>query len=139
MQNSVTSCSRIAPDTGMMLSNFHMTMLKVLVEDILSKVTIYDPFGAMESKSRKGRKKNMDMTVSSKKGNPGIFPINEITWPEVARRYILVLLSMDDNYEAPDLTNREFDQVFHCLNGDGGPLCGSLTGMAVIEADAMVE
>ncbi|CAH1424256.1 unnamed protein product [Lactuca virosa] len=136
--NSLTSCSRIAPDTGMMLSNFHMTMLKVLVEDILSKVTIYDPFGAMESKSRKGRKKNMDITVSSKKGNPGIFPINEITWPEVARRYILVLLSMDDNYEAPDLTNREFDQVFHCLNGDGGPLCGSLTGMAVIEADAMI-
>ncbi|KAL4586920.1 hypothetical protein LXL04_011568 [Taraxacum kok-saghyz] len=141
----LTSCSRIAPGTtATMLPNFHMSMLKVLVEDMLAKVTIYDPpFGSMESKSRKGSRKKLNMdisniTVSSKKGSSGIFPINAITWPEVARRYILVLLSMDDNYEAPDLTNREFDQVFHCLNGDGGPLCGSLTGMAAIEADAMI-
>ncbi|KAI3497704.1 hypothetical protein L1887_33196 [Cichorium endivia] len=134
----VTSCSTITPDTGVMLSNFHMAMLKVLVEDMLSKVTICDPFGAMEVKSRKGRKRNMDFAFFNKKIEPGIFPINEITWPEIARRYILVLLFLDDNYEAPDLTNREFDQVFHCLNGGGGPLCGSFTGMTAVEADAMI-
>lgn len=46
-----------------------------------------------------------------------MLPVNEteLTWPELARRYVLSLLSMD-----------------------GGLLCGSLTGVAGMEADSMV-
>ncbi|KAI3720305.1 hypothetical protein L6452_21221 [Arctium lappa] len=124
--------------TGVLIANFHMALVKVLVEDMLAKVMICDQSGATESKSRKGRKKNMDITVSSKKIKLGIFPVNEITWPEIARRCILAVLSMNGNLEALDVTNREFGEVFHCLNGDGGPLCGSSTGMAAMEADAVV-
>ncbi|KAI3795987.1 hypothetical protein L1987_38648 [Smallanthus sonchifolius] len=122
------------------LSNFHMAMVKMLVEDMLSKIVINDPFNAMESKSRKGRKKNMEVKVNfnGQKSKIGIFPINEITWPELARRYILVFLSMDDNFEDLEVTGHEFNEIFYCLNGNGGPLCGYLTGMTAIEADAVV-
>ncbi|KAI3731469.1 hypothetical protein L1987_62657 [Smallanthus sonchifolius] len=140
--------STIPPDTKeseryggqSLLSNFHMAMVKILVEDMLSKIVINDPFNAMELKSRKTRKKNMEVKVNvhGQKSKIGIFPVNEITWPELARRYILVLLSMDDNFEDLEITGREFNEIFLCLSGNGGPLCGCLTGMAAIEADAVV-
>lgn len=133
-----TSCSTIAPDTSL-LSNYHMSMLKVVVEDMLAKVVICDPSGTLESKSRKWRKKNMEVNVYGKKSMFGIFPVNEITWPELVRRYIMVLLSMDDNFDDLDITSRKFDEIFRCLNGDGGPLCSYLTGMAAIEDDAVVR
>lgn len=120
------------------LSNFHMAMLKMLVEDMLAKVSINYPSGAMESKPRKGRKKNIDVIVSGQTIKIGIFPVNEITWPELARRYILVLKSMDDNLDYLDISSHEYEKVFHCLNGNGGPLCGNLRGMAAIKADAVV-
>lgn len=126
--------------TGVELAKFHMALLKVLTEDVLAKVKeIFDPFGAaMESKTRKGRKKDVDVVVASKKINLDLFPVNEFTWPELARRYILVVLSMDGNLESSEVMTRECGKVFHCLNGDGGTLCGSLTGVAAMEADAMV-
>ncbi|XP_076947286.1 methyl-CpG-binding domain-containing protein 9-like [Bidens hawaiensis] len=121
------------------LSNFHMATVKILVENMLSKVVVNDPFNIME-KSRKARKKNMEVKVNvhGQKSKIGIFPINEITWPELARRYILVLLSMDDSFEDLEVTSRVFNEIFLCLSGNGGPLCGSHTGMAAIEADAVV-
>jgi hypothetical protein len=68
-----------------------------------------------------------------------MLPINELTWPELARRYILAFLSMDGNLESAEITARESGKVFRCLRGDGGLLCGSLTGVAGMEADALVR
>ncbi|CAH1434027.1 unnamed protein product [Lactuca virosa] len=125
--------------TGVQLSKFHMSLLKVLIEDMLAKVKeIFDPFGVVESKSRKGKKKDAEVAGGGKKINLDMFPVNEFTWPEVARRFILVALCMDGNLESSELLTHECGKVFHCLNGDGGTLCGSLTGVAAMEADAMV-
>lgn len=126
--------------TGVELSKLHMAILKVMIEDMLVKVKeIFDPFGVVESKSRKGKKKDAEVAVGSKKmTNLDVFPVNEFTWPEVARRFILVALCMDGNLESSELLTHECGKVFHCLNGDGGALCGSLTGVAAMEADAMV-
>ncbi|KAI7733242.1 hypothetical protein M8C21_003056 [Ambrosia artemisiifolia] len=122
---------------GVEMAKFHMALLKVLIEDVLVKVKeIFDPFGGVESKSKKGRKK--DVEAGGKKINLDMFPVNEFTWPEVARRYILVALSVDGNFESSEVMTRECGKVFHCLYGDGGILCGSLTGVAAMEADAMV-
>ncbi|KAL8224582.1 hypothetical protein R6Q57_020057 [Mikania cordata] len=124
---------------GVELAKFHMALLKVLIEDVLSKVKeIFDPFSGVESKSRKGRKKDVEVVVGGKKINLDMFPVNEFTWPEVARRYILVALAIDGNLESSEVMTRECGKVFHCLYGDGGTLCGSLTGVAAMEADAMV-
>ncbi|PWA90946.1 bromodomain-containing protein [Artemisia annua] len=121
--------------TGVELAKFHMTLLKVILEEVLAKVKeIFDPFGSLESKSRKGRKKDVEV----EKINLDMFPVNEFTWPEVARRLILIALCLDGNLESSEVMTRECDKVFQCLYGDGGTLCGSLTGVAAMEADAMV-
>ncbi|KAK3041784.1 hypothetical protein RJ639_000300 [Escallonia herrerae] len=126
--------------TGAILAKAHCSLLKVLVAELLFKVAAYvDPnFDAGESKSRRGRKKDLDNSVSPKKVKLDMLPINELTWPELARRYILAVLSMEGNLDSAEITSRESGKVFHCLQGDGGILCGSLTGVAAIEEDALL-
>ena len=62
-----------------------------------------------------------------------MLPVNEMTWLELARMYILSLLIMNGNADSQD------GKVFHWLQGDGGVLCGSLTGVVGMEADALVR
>ncbi|KAK4358232.1 hypothetical protein RND71_023842 [Anisodus tanguticus] len=126
--------------TGLLLAKIHGILLKALVTELVSKVAVYvDPnFGAGGFKSRRGRKKDADNLVTLKKMRLDMLPINEVTWPEIARRYMLAVLSMEFNLESAEIACRESGKVFHCLHGDGGILCGSLTGVTALEADAML-
>ncbi|XP_057983188.1 methyl-CpG-binding domain-containing protein 9 isoform X2 [Malania oleifera] len=124
--------------TGVALSKAHTALLKVLVGELQSKVAaIVDPnFDVGESKSKRGRKKDAD-SLTSKRMKLSMLPINELTWPELARRYILAVLGMDCDLESAEVTTRESRKVYRCLRGDGGVLCGSLAGVAGMEADAL--
>ncbi|KAE8718221.1 7-dimethyl-8-ribityllumazine synthase family protein [Hibiscus syriacus] len=125
---------------GMALTKVHSSLLAVLISELQSKVAaLVDPnFDSGESKSKRGRKKDLDSTAPSKKVKLSVLPINELTWPELARRYMLSFLSMDGNLDSAEITARESAKVFRCLQGDGGVLCGSLTGVAGMEADALL-
>ncbi|KAL0744578.1 hypothetical protein Bca4012_086091 [Brassica carinata] len=127
------------PCLGALLTRTHISLLQVLICELQSKVaTFVDPnFDSGESRSRRGRKKD-DSTLSDKRNKLHMLPVNELTWPELARRYILSLLSMDGNLESAEIAARESGKVFRCLQGDGGLLCGSLTGVAGMEADSML-
>lgn len=127
--------------SGVALTKAHNSLLKVLVSELQSKVAaIVDPnFDSGELKPKRGRKKDVDSSIHMKKTKLTILPINELTWPELARRYILAVLSMDGNLESAETAARESGKVFRCLQGDGGVLCGSLTGVAGMEADAFVS
>lgn len=127
--------------SGVTLTKAHYSLLKVLVSELQSKVAaLVDPnFDSGESKSRRGRKKDADNTIPTKKTKLNMLPINELTWPELARRYILSVLSMDGNLDSSEITIRESGKVFRCLQGDGGVLCDSLTGVAGMQADALVR
>lgn len=126
--------------SGVALTKAHKSLLRVLIGELQSKVAaLVDPnFDSGESKSKRGRKKDVDSSVSMKRTKLNILPINELTWPELARRYILAVLSMDGNLDSAEITARESGKVFRCLQGDGGVLCGSLTGVAGMEADALL-
>lgn len=126
--------------TGVALTKAHNSLLKVLVIELQSKVAVLvDPnFDARELKSRRGKKKDAESSVSAKRTKLNMLPINELTWPELARRYILAVLTMDGNIDSAEITTRESGKVFRCLQGDGGVLCGSLTGVAGMEADALL-
>ncbi|KAL3501199.1 hypothetical protein ACH5RR_035648 [Cinchona calisaya] len=126
--------------TGIVLAKIHGSLLKVLVGELLSKVAAYvDPnFDAGESKSRRGRKKDAEYTAFFMKMKLDMMPVNDLTWPEIARRFILAVLSMEGNLDSAEIACRESGKVFHCLQGDGGTLCGSLTGVAALEADAFL-
>lgn len=134
-----TSYSSRGPCLGALLTRTHISLLQVLICELQSKVAAFvDPnFDSGESRSRRGRKKD-DSTLSVKKIKLHMLPVNELTWPELARRYILSLLTMDGNLESAEIAARESGKVFRCLQGDGGLLCGSLTGVAGMEADSMV-
>ncbi|ESQ50683.1 hypothetical protein EUTSA_v10022520mg [Eutrema salsugineum] len=124
---------------GALLTTTHISLLQVLICELQSKVAAFvDPnFDSGESRSRRGRKKD-DSTLSAKRNKLHMLPVNEFTWPELARTYILSLLSMDGNLESAEIAARESGKVFRCLQGDGGLLCGSLTGVAGMEADSML-
>ncbi|CAH8340511.1 unnamed protein product [Eruca vesicaria subsp. sativa] len=133
------SYSSRGPCLGELLTKTHISLLQVLICELQSKVAAFvDPnFDSGESRSRRGRKKD-ESTLSSKRNKLHMLPVNEFTWPELARRYILSLLSMDGNVESAEIAARESGKVFRCLQGDGGLLCGSLTGVAGMEADSML-
>lgn len=126
--------------TGLLLAKILGSLLKLLVTELLSKAAVYvrPNLDAGESKSKRGRKKDLDWLAELKKTKLDMLPVNELTWHEIARRYILAVLSMDGNLDSAEIASRESGKVFHCLRGDGGVLCGSLTGIAALEGDAMV-
>lgn len=125
---------------GAALTIAHTSLLRVLITELQSKVAaLVDPnFDCGESKPKRGRKKDADSASSIRKMKLNLLPLNELTWPELAHRFILAVLSMNGNLESAEVTARESGRVFRCLQGDGGVLCGSLTGVAGMEADAFL-
>lgn len=125
---------------GVALTKAHNSLLRVLIGELLSRVAaLVDPNSEPgETRTRRGRRKDVDSAFPAKRTKLNMLPINELTWPELARRYILAFLSMDGNLESAEITARESGKVFRCLRGDGGLLCGSLTGVAGMEADALL-
>ncbi|KAK7316429.1 hypothetical protein VNO77_35457 [Canavalia gladiata] len=125
---------------GEALTKAHNSLLRVLIGELLSKVAaLVDPNSEPgETRTRRGRRKDIDSAVPAKRTKLNMLPINELTWPELARRYILAFLSMDGNLESAEIIARESGKVYRCLRGDGGLLCGSLTGVAGMEADALL-
>ncbi|XP_033147376.1 methyl-CpG-binding domain-containing protein 9 isoform X3 [Brassica rapa] len=75
------------PCLGALLTRTHISVLQVLICELQSKVaTFVDPnFDSGESRSRRGRKKD-DSTLSDKRNKLHMLPVNELTWPELARR-----------------------------------------------------
>lgn len=126
--------------TGLVLTKIHTSLLKVLVGELLNKVAVYvDPnVDARESKPRRGRKKDVDNShiKDAKLETP---TLNEFTWPQLARRYVLAVSSLNGCMDSSEAHSREGAKVFRCLQGDGGILCGSLSGIAAMEADALVR
>ncbi|XP_057523445.1 methyl-CpG-binding domain-containing protein 9 isoform X2 [Amaranthus tricolor] len=125
--------------TGISLRRAHISLLDVLVSELQIKVAaMVDPSIDAESKSRRGRRRDVDSSILAIRPKLNLLPINELTWPELTRRYILSVLSMDGNLDSADTVMRECGKVLRCLQGDGGVLCGSLVGVAGIEADALL-
>ncbi|CAM8935126.1 unnamed protein product [Rhodiola kirilowii] len=136
--------AKLAPRTfkrfaGIPLTKVHCSILKLVIAELLSKVSlVVDPnTDTGEHKSKRGRKREVEGSVFSRK-KLSMLPVNEFTWPEVARRYILAVIAMDGNTDSIEISNGESGKLFRCLQGDGGVLYGSLTGIAGMEGDALM-
>ncbi|KAJ0960411.1 hypothetical protein J5N97_001773 [Dioscorea zingiberensis] len=125
--------------TGVVLAKAHISLLKVLVGELLPKVAVFvDPsVDTREQKPRRGRRKELEHTLPGK-DKVDMLPVNGLTWPELARRYVLAVSSMNGCVDSPEVYSREGLKLFRCLRGDGGVLCGSLAGVAGMEADALL-
>ncbi|KAL0331976.1 UNVERIFIED_CONTAM: Methyl-CpG-binding domain-containing protein 9 [Sesamum calycinum] len=103
------------------LSETHILMLQVLISEFPMKF-------------ENGSKRNVECLAMAKRREVNVPPLNDLTWPELARRYFLAILFMIADSESVDV--REDMDMFRCLHGDGGPRCGALTGVVGLEADA---
>uniref|UniRef100_A0A7N0VDH2 Methyl-CpG-binding domain-containing protein 9 n=2 Tax=Kalanchoe fedtschenkoi TaxID=63787 RepID=A0A7N0VDH2_KALFE len=125
---------------GVGLTRVHCSMLKLVVTELLSRVAlIVDPnLDTGEQKSKRVRKRDAEGSVPFWREKLSMLPISEYTWPEVARRYILAVIAMNGNVDSVEISNRESGKLFRCLQGDGGVLCGCLTGVTGMEGDALL-
>ncbi|KAM3240815.1 hypothetical protein ACQJBY_054070 [Aegilops geniculata] len=127
--------------TGVVLPGVHLALFKVLFGELLSKVAIFvDPnIDPKESKPRRGRKKDTESLISTKEFNFDMLTANKLTWPELARRYMLAISSINGCMDVSDISSREGVKLFRCLQGDGGILCGAVPGVAGMEKDALSD
>ncbi|KAL3641845.1 respiration factor rsf1 [Castilleja foliolosa] len=72
---------------------------------------------------------------SRKRTEPNMPPLNDLTWSELAKRYISAILFTTEDHNNPD---KEHMDIFRCLCGDGGPKCGALNEFDGFEADALL-
>lgn len=123
------------------LVNVLCSLLKILLGELQSKVAFFidSNLDGLESKSRRRRKKDADNLMSAKKVMLDLLPINVLTWPELARRFILTVSSMEGNLDSVDFLNYESCKAFHCFQGSSGASRGSRPGIAGMEADALVD
>lgn len=141
---------------GFLLTKIHCSLIRVLIGELQSKVAAIEKdadcwksvmetenleSGIGELKSKRGRKKDSDADcrISELRTKMNILPLNELTWPELVRRYILSICSLGGRINSADITTCESRNIFRCLQGDGGVFCGSPTGVAGIEADTAVR
>ncbi|XP_031480656.1 methyl-CpG-binding domain-containing protein 9 isoform X1 [Nymphaea colorata] len=126
--------------TGVALAKAHTALLKLLVGELQYKVTaILDPNAdAGEQRPKRGRKRDSEVLQPLRKPKPDVLPINELTWPELSRRYVLAILAMDGTHETGEITSRDSAKILRCLRGDGGVLTGALAGLSGMEADALL-
>ncbi|KAL5207727.1 hypothetical protein ABZP36_032162 [Zizania latifolia] len=126
--------------SGVILPGVHLTLFRVLFGELLSKVAIFlDPnIDPKESKTRRGRKRDTENLISAKEFKFDMLTANKLTWPELARRYILAVSSISGCMDLSDISSREGVKLFRCLQGDGGILCGALPGVVGMEKDALL-
>ncbi|CAM6123295.1 unnamed protein product [Calypogeia fissa] len=125
--------------------SIHIPLMSYLLSDLQSKVCGSDeaPGENDESKPQKrGRKRVRDTVLRPILGREKLsesFSVNEWTWPEIARRYMISVSSFAKIGEvAEDNNTEECLKILRCIQGDGGVLCGALDGVAGMEVDAQL-
>lgn len=136
--------ARVAANTygrcnGSTLAKAHIPLLKILLTELQSKVSaVLDPNTDPGEVKRRGRKKDSESGIPLKKSKHDIPPVNELTWPELARRYILAVSTLDMCGDLGEMSCRDAAKILRCIQGDGGVLCGALDGVVGMEADAQL-
>lgn len=118
------------------LAASNIALLKIALSDLQQMALAGGPDLTLDSK--RGKKKEGESAVALKKQAGTLLPLNELTWPEVARRYVIGLLTLITCGENIDISVQERRKILRCIQGDGGVLCGALDGVAAIEADALL-
>ncbi|KAI3670057.1 hypothetical protein L6452_41650 [Arctium lappa] len=131
------NCTRCMGDK---LTTVHQALLPELVSELLDKIAsvVNIASEAEVSKSKWGHKKDTANRNMAKRIKLDMIPINQLTWPEVVRRYILAYLLMGGRVDFSDIAIRNNTKLIRCLQGDGGICCCPLTGVAGVDVDAQL-
>ncbi|XP_047310028.1 methyl-CpG-binding domain-containing protein 9-like [Impatiens glandulifera] len=119
--NNKVSAQGLVMSNDTLLSDIHIKLLKLLMHEM----------------QLPRRKKGTGHLISAKGCQLHVL-VNELTWPEMARRYVLGLMSIKRSLAPVEIKESDKSKVFRCLQGDGRVLCGSITGVEGIEEDVKV-
>lgn len=126
-------------ETFIMIAKTHIPLLKLLLADLQFRIVGSANVTKSEEPKKKGRKPlNEPPQVISIPEFPSELPINEVTWPELVRRYLMTLIEVEKFGDLTDLRPEERKWLMRCLQGDGGVLCGALFTVVGVESDAQV-
>lgn len=124
------------------ISSVHILLLKLLLADLQFQITGSPNVYKSEEPKRKGRKPlyevpqvSQDIVVPE---FPNDLPINDVTWPELLRRYLITLVEVEKYGDLTELRPEERKWLLRCLQGDGGVPCGALYTVVGVESDAQV-
>lgn len=125
---------------GIWLAMIHTSLLKLLLNEVISRAVVFvDPTAeARESRPRRGRRKDVESSVS-KDLKVDTLTVNELTWPDLARRYALAVVKLGACVDLSDMSCPDGVKIFRALQGDGGVLFGAISGVTGIKADALVS
>lgn len=131
------NCTRCMGDK---LTTVHQALLPELVSELLDKIAsvVNISSEAEVSKSKWGHKKDTANRNMAKRMKLDMLPINQLTWPEVVRRYILAYLLTGGRLNFSDIAIRNNTKLIRCLQGDGGICYCPLTGVAGVDVDAQL-
>nr|XP_043618017.1 methyl-CpG-binding domain-containing protein 9-like [Erigeron canadensis] len=77
----------------------------------------------------------LEKTTAALKIKLDMLPINQFTWPEVVRRYIMAYVLVEGRMVSENI---EGMKLFQCLLGDGGICCESQASLAGVDLDAQL-
>ncbi|CAK9233337.1 unnamed protein product [Sphagnum troendelagicum] len=119
------------------VAHAHIPLLKFLLADMQYRV-LGDPTGGRcEEPKKRGRPLlNEPVPVIPEFG--GDLPVNEVTWPELAHRYLVTLIEVKKSGDPSGLRPEERRRLIRCLQGDGGVLFGAAATVVAVESDAQV-
>ncbi|XP_073390005.1 methyl-CpG-binding domain-containing protein 9 isoform X3 [Physcomitrium patens] len=125
-----------------MMSTTHILLLKLLLADLQFRISGTPNVNKSEEPKKKGRKPlyevpqvPQDVTMPE---FPNDLPINEVTWPELVRRYLITVVEVEKYGDLTELKPEERKWLMRCLQGDGGVPCGALYTVVGVESDAQV-
>ncbi|KAF5176431.1 methyl-CpG-binding domain-containing protein [Thalictrum thalictroides] len=95
----------------------HCVLLKVLIRELQSNVVeVADPtFDTATTNSTPGKKKDAENSHHWQDSKIDMPPINELIWPELARRFILARQDKVGSLDLNDVTTYKGEKVLRCL------------------------
>jgi methyl-CpG-binding domain-containing protein 9 len=114
-------------------------LLKILLTELQSKVSaIVDPNIDLKEVKQYGRKNECKNTIPFKKSKHDVTLVNEVTWLELARWYILYVSTLYMCGDFGEMSSCDETKILRCMKGDDGVLYDTLDGVVVMEEDAQL-
>ena len=120
------------------LAEAHIPMLKFLVSDLKFRVLRGLNEDEGDEPKKRGRKRLCDIGALPPEFGDDL-PMNAMTWPEVAHRYLVAILDVKKQGEITELVPEERKKIVRYFEGDGGVMGGAVEGIVGVESDAQVR
>lgn len=116
----------------------HIPLLKFLMSDLKFRVQGSLNEAETDEPKKRGRRRVIDIGPLPPEFGDDL-PMNPITWPELAHRYLVALLDVKKQSDLTEVSPEERKKLVRFFEGDGGVMGGAVEGIVGVESDAQVS